>query len=886
MNLYWSNYMNEKYEENIKLKHGSCPWFGYLFLLLLIFGMITIPGVHAAEDKTYSILNINSYHLGWGWSDRITNTIRSEFATRLPGSEVTVEYLNTRKIPLNETRITELKNLMAGKYQGKKFDAIISSDDDAFQFLLKTRDELFPGVPVIFSGVNNFEDQMISGKSGFTGIVEKASLEDNINLILKNHENTGTIYIINEEVTSTGKAFRKQIDSVLPSYLGRAEFEILNNLSVDELKDTVTKIPASDAIFLINFAKDRNGVVLSYEEDADLVRQYRKAPVYGVLDSTLGNGVIGGKMNSGVAHGTAATNMAIRILNGEKVKDIPVMKESPNVYLFDNVEMRHFGIEPSMLPAGSSIINRPFNFFEAYWLYILVIISVFIVFVIFIIYLIRSIRKARITESELVETSGKISALVKRTDLIMQKSPIAIVTYDPALRTTSANDVWLNITGYNREKVLSMKDSDYDVLHREGETALQAIHDREIRRGVLSLRSSGEVCHLECYYIPILNETGEVLELVGMYVNITDQRNLHNQLEKSIHELSGCLASLADSDLTKPVSMYDDDPLTSIKQDLNTSLDALRQALKTIIDRMASLDNSAGTVAVRTASLADLAGRVSTVSEDTTTGIGNQIDRLEKITQEITHLSASIEEIASTSRTISDLSAGVARAGETAVLLGEDAGEKMKSIEQISHAAVNEIRTFNSDVQEISNILQIIADIADQTNLLALNAAIEAARAGDAGRGFAVVAGEVKSLAGRSQEATGNIDTLIMKITSNSTSTMEAMNRAYEEVLIGIESVNKTIDSLNLIVSDIKGAVTGITDITRTTEEQAHVTNRITSEVLSINEAMGPVRRAVSELTELAEESDHATVSIAGETQKIKSMVEAIRELVGTFKTG
>ena len=75
---------------------------------------------------------------------------------------------------------------MTDKYRGKKFDAIISSDDDAFQFLRKTRDELFPGVPVIFSGVNNFEDQMISGKSGFTGISEKASLEDNINLILKN----------------------------------------------------------------------------------------------------------------------------------------------------------------------------------------------------------------------------------------------------------------------------------------------------------------------------------------------------------------------------------------------------------------------------------------------------------------------------------------------------------------------------------------------------------------------------------------------------------------------------------------------------------------------------------------------------------------------------
>lgn len=856
-----------------------------MLLLLLLLGMIAVPGVMAAEEKTYSLLNLNSYHLGWGWSDRITNTIRSEVATQLPGSEVMVEYLNTRRIPLNDTRIIELKEYMAEKYRGKKFDAIISSDDDAFQYLLKTRDELFPGVPIIFSGVNNFEDQMISGKSGITGIVEKASMKENIDLILKNHKDANTIYIINEEVTSTGKAFRKQIDSILPSYQGKVTFEILNELSIDELKEKVSQIPASDAILLVNFAKDKNGQVFSYEENADLVRQYRKAPVYGVLDSTLGNGVIGGKMNSGVAHGTAATDMAIRILNGKDAKDIPVMKESPNVYLFDNVEMRHFDIEPGMLPAESSIINRPFNFVEAYGFYIVIIVAVFTVFVVFIIYLIRSIRKARRTEAELVETSGQITSLMKRTELIMQRSPIAIVTYNTSLQTTSVNDVWLNITGYSREKLLTMKISDYEILNREGEPALHAIRDCEIQKGTSSLKTAGGIYHFEYYYIPITNENGAVVELVGMYVNITDQRNLLKQLEKSITELSGCLAALAGSDLTKPVDVYDGDPLVAIKQDLNQSLDALRKALMTIIGRMGALKDSSGEVAERTTNLADLAGKVATVSEETTTGIGNQISRLEKITEEITHLSASIEEIASTTRAISDLTAGVAQAGQAAVVQGEDAGAKMKSIEMISREAVDEIRSFNSDVQEISNILKIITDIADQTNLLALNAAIEAARAGEAGRGFAVVADEVKTLAGRSQQATGSIDALIGKITTNSTSTMDAMNRAYQEVLVGIESVTRTLDALNRMVSDVNGAVAGIADITRTTEDQALVTNRITSEVHSINEAMVPVRLAVADLSMLAEESDHATSSIAGETQKIKGMVEDIEDLIGSFKT-
>lgn len=75
----------------------------------------------------------------------------------------------------------------------------------------------------------------------------------------------------------------------------------------------------------------------------------------------------------------------------------------------------------------------------------------------------------------------------------------------------------------------------------------------EIQKGTSSLKTAGRIYHFEYYYIPITNENGEVVELVGMYVNVTDQRKLLTQLEKSITELLGCLAALADSDLTKLV---------------------------------------------------------------------------------------------------------------------------------------------------------------------------------------------------------------------------------------------------------------------------------------------------------------------------------------------
>ncbi|WP_181391575.1 ABC transporter substrate binding protein [Methanospirillum lacunae] len=856
------------------------------FVFLLFVCVLIIPVNVSAEDKAYNILNINSYHLGWGWSDRITNAIRSEVATRLPGSEVYVEYLNTRTIPLNETRIADLQSYMKQKYASKHFDAIIVSDDDAYQYILKSRDLLFPGTPVVFCGVNNFDDSQLKGISGFTGIVEKASFKDNIDLILKNHPQAKTIYIINEEWTSTGKAFRSQLDAILPEYKNKAEFKILNNLTVDELTDQVSKIPSTDAILLVNFAKDKNGKVLTYEEDADLVRRYRSAPVYGVLDSTLGNGVIGGKMNSGTQHGNTATDMAIRILKGEKPENIPVMKESPNVYMFDNVEMRRFNIEPGMLPAGSTIENRPFNFLEAYWLYIVVTIVIFVIFIIFILYLMRNIKKIKKSEMEVKESSEKISGLINKTETLIQKSPIAIVTYNPELKTVAVNDVWIQISGYKREELLTMSLKDYMIETRDGGSAEDAIQTSTIQRGKVSIKTPLGVRHLDFYYIPITDGNNIVIELVGMYDDFTDQKNLALSLEKSIAELSTNLSAVAHSDLTSSAPIFEGDPLVSIKRDLNTSLESLRNALTSINAKMELLDASSGHVAEGALNLTGLAAHVANISDETSKTVYRQVDQLGKVTEDITHLSASIEEIAGSSREICDVSAGVAKAGEEAVSLGQDASSKMKSVEVISRQAVEEMKAFNQDILEISSILKIITDISEQTNLLALNAAIEAARAGESGRGFAVVADEVKTLAGRSQEAAGNIDQLITKITRNSVTTSTAMQNAYNEILIGIESVNQTLASLNVIVSDVNGVISSISDITRTTENQADVTNQINTEIQLIDDAMNPIKKAIADLSDLAKETDQATGKVADEASLMKTMVEETQKLIHVFKTG
>ena len=226
---------------------------GFLLIAFLVTGSL------ATEEKTSKqILILASYNPGLRWTDSIGREIVNQLSIFYPTANFSFEYMDTKKVAPTKTRLAELKELYKNKYKNYHFDVSLCSDDDAFQFLLSNRDELFSGCPVVFCGVNFFEDKMLASKKGFTGVVEAFDLPGTLSLMLNLHPKTKQIVIVNDR-TTTGKANREVMNQTLPNFSTNVSFTIWDNMTVEELQRNASALQEGSLLLLLNYNRDREG---------------------------------------------------------------------------------------------------------------------------------------------------------------------------------------------------------------------------------------------------------------------------------------------------------------------------------------------------------------------------------------------------------------------------------------------------------------------------------------------------------------------------------------------------------------------------------------------------------------------------------------------------
>ena len=506
----------------------------WVLLATLVAIVLSYPIAAAPAKQVKRILILNEA----GTSYPAINIINDGIQTALQGSpyqlEFYSEYLDTVLFP-DPAAQQEFRAFYIRKYQNRRPDVIITVGPSPLRFMLEVHQSAFPGIPIIFCLPNGTVPGAPKLDSDFTGVEIDMAPAETVQVALSLQPGTKHVAVVGgvSDFDRRGQAWVKER---LKAFTDQVDIISMTDLAMPDLLERLEHLPTHTVVLLTSVGQDAAGTRFKSSEVGSMVAAAANAPVFGLFDIYLGHGEVGGCLSSLAKQGKAAGNMALRVLNGEKLKDISSVK-SMTTYMFDWRALKHWGLNESALPAGSIVINRQSAAWESYKPYIVGSVSLILVETLLILALVWQRARRIEAELQLATSFEKVRESEQRFRLVANTAPVLIWMSGPEKLRDYFNQPWLEFTGRELETELGNGWSEGvhpDDLKNCLETYTRAFDLCESFKMQYRLRRyDGEYRWILDSGVPRLNLDGSFAGYIGSCLDVTD----HKEAEQTLAEM-------------------------------------------------------------------------------------------------------------------------------------------------------------------------------------------------------------------------------------------------------------------------------------------------------------------------------------------------------------
>ncbi len=481
-------------------------------------------------EPNKKVLVLNSYHHGEKFQDIMVHELEKSLVDGSVKTNVYLEYMDTKRFGFSPEREQMFIKQYLLKYHEEVPDVVVVVDNLALNFTLSNRQLLFPAAPIVFLGINGFEDTLLQGEKNITGIVEDVDYQKIIDLFLSLHPNTQQIIGVVDN-SLTGKLMMGELKKVLKDMDVPPEFIAFEGLGMEELQRKLANYsPDNTVLFPLTYFMMPDGRVVSNVESNRFFYN-TGIPTYSGYSSYVDTGVLGGAVIDGGVHGRRGAEVVEEILQGRAAGDIPIIRNSPVTYKFDYSQLARFNIKRKDLPKGVVFIHKPFHFYREFQNVVFAVVVSFILLGMVIFFLVKSVNARKDAERSLKERENQLKTLLETIpDLVWLKDVEGIYL--------TCNLNFERLFGAKQADIVGKTDYDFvdkklaDFFRRNDMIAIAAGGTCRNEEEVVYAADGSEAL-LETLKTPMFNSKGEIVGVLGVGRDITDRKKMEVKLQQS-----------------------------------------------------------------------------------------------------------------------------------------------------------------------------------------------------------------------------------------------------------------------------------------------------------------------------------------------------------------